>query len=117
MTDSEMKKAKKCLVPWEGTPEQKMRREELWCIEMINSIIAYSYCNGFPDGYTGEKFIKLEEKLPHNYLEEFIETLGRDTVARLIEAQVADVDHIERGVFTDGEGCLYNAIVWKERRS
>lgn len=116
MTDAELKEAEKCLVPWEGTPEQKRCRDELWCIEMINSIIAYSYCYGFPDGYTGEKFIEVEEKRPHNYLEEFIETLGRDTVARLIEAQMADIDHIDCGVFTDDEGCTYNAITWKERR-
>lgn len=120
MTDIELDKAKKELRDcggsmWKGSEEQKKVHARLWCIEMINSIIAYSYCYGFPKGFTGEDFIKAEEKRHYNYLEEYIQKLGRTEVAKLVEEQINDVSTVQCGVFTDDEGCSYNSIVWKQR--
>lgn len=119
MTDIELDKAKKNLrnfggSMWNGTDEQKKAHAKLWCIEMINSIIAYSYCYGFPTDFTGEDFIKAEEKRRYNYLEEYIQKLGRAEVAKLIEDQMNDVSAVRCGVFTDDEGLSYNSIVWKQ---
>lgn len=93
--------------------ERKRREEELWCIEMINSIIAYSYSDGFPSDFTGEDFVKKEESKKRSYLKEYIESLGRSTVVKLAEAQMCDVETIQTNIFVDDEGVSYNSIVWK----
>lgn len=94
--------------------EIKMLHEKIFCIEMINSIIAYSslYCNG-AKGVTGEQFVQCEEQKCHNYLEDYIKTLGRGVVAKLAEEQMADVACVQHNVFIDDEGLSYNSIVWK----
>lgn len=120
MTDTELEREKQKLRDsggsmWKGTEEQRRQGTKLWCIEMINSIIAYTYCYGFPAGFTGEDFLKAEEKRHYNYLEKYVEKLGRFEVSKLIEEQMNDVSKIQRGVFTDNEGCSYNSIVWKQR--
>lgn len=90
------------------TPEIKRRDEELHCIDMINSILAYHYIND------AEKLVEREENSWHNYLEKYISILGRDHVVELVKAQINDIDHIEHAVYEDDEGCIYNSIVWKK---
>lgn len=96
-----------------SSDELKQMHEKIFCIEMINSIIAYSYQCGFPQGLTGEEFIRNEEHKYYNYLAEYVKSLGRQVVAQLIEAQIADVASVQRCVFIDDEGLSYNSIVWK----
>lgn len=96
-----------------SSDELKIMHEKIFCIEMINSIIAYSYQSGFPKGFTGEEFIKNEEYKYHNYLADYIKSLGRQVVVQLIEAQMADVASVKSCVFIDDEGLSYNSIVWK----
>ena len=86
-----------------------LRDRELWCIEMINSILAYS-CNG----YTAEEVMQHEEKSYYNYLAEYVELLGRDRVIALIQGQIDSIAGVRNCVHIDSEGLTYNSIVWKE---
>jgi hypothetical protein len=94
----------------EPPKEHKLLEEELWCIEMINSILCYN-CQGYTDA---EKVIQYEEKSHHNYLADYIKVLGRDKVAKLIDEQIKSIKYIKTDVFTDDEGCSYNSIVWND---
>lgn len=89
--------------------EYELRERELSCISMINSILAYSCF-----GYTAEKVMAHEESAYRNYLADYVEVLGRDKVVALIQGQIDSIDHIERNVFADSEGLMYNSIAWKE---
>ena len=93
------------------TPEDKDREEELWCIDMINSILAYSS----PMWETGEGLVSNEEHSDYNYLDRYIKKFGREKVVELAQKQIDDVERIERNTFTDDEGCTYNSIVWKSK--
>lgn len=93
--------------------ERDRIRNELWCVEMINSIIAYSYSSGFPPNFTGEDLVKNEESKKYSYLSEYIKSLGRSTVVKLADGQICDVSAVRSNVFTDDEGVTYNSIVWK----
>jgi len=88
----------------------KLREEELSCISMINSILAYN-CRGFTDA---EKVMQYEETSWRNYLEEYVELFGRAKVVALIQGQIDSIDAVKQCVFTDSEGVTYNSIMWKE---
>lgn len=92
----------------EPPEEYKLRRQELFCISMIDSILAYG---GF--GRTAKQVLHNQEKSYHNYLEGYVEVLGRDRVIELIQGQIDSIASISNGVFTDGEGCTYNSINYK----
>ena len=89
--------------------EYKMREEELSCIDMINSILAYDWF-----GESAESVIKAEEKKYYNYLEDYVDMFGRDKVVELIQGQIDDISEIKRNVHTDNEGISYNSIIWRE---
>jgi hypothetical protein len=90
-------------------PEEYMlRKEELSCISMIDSILAYG---GF--GLTAEQVMKFEERSYHNYLDQYVKLFGRAKVVELIQGQIDSISSISHGVFTDGEGCTYNSINYK----
>ena len=91
------------------TPEDKIAFEELRCIDMINSILAYDWYRG-----GAEEVMQMQERRYHNYLADYVAVLGRDKVVALIQGQIDDIDHIERNVYIDGEGLPYNEIIWKE---
>ena len=40
--------------------------------------------------------------------------LSEEEKRELLESVLEKVDHVERDVFTDSEGCTYNSIVWKD---
>lgn len=92
----------------------QVRQLELSCISMINSILAYD-CAGWQ---SAEDVLAYEETRPlvgrTNYLQRYVEALGRCNVVRLIEGQIISIDHIEKDVMTDSEGVTYNRIVWQE---
>lgn len=89
--------------------EYELRNQELSCIDMINSILAYG---GF--GYTAEEVMQMEERKHYNYLAKYVELFGRDKVVALIQGQIDSIERIQRATFRDGEGCTYNSIIWKE---
>lgn len=85
------------------------RQLEFNCIEMINSILAYDW-----SGQSAEEIMQMEENSRYNYLDKYVDVLGREKVVDLIQGQMNDIDHIARNVGTDNEGISYNSIVWKE---
>lgn len=89
----------------------QLREEELSCISMINSILAYNWTVGCEGA---EAVMRHEENRYHNYLAQYVKLFGRDKVVELIQNQIDSIDNIERGVGTDSEGVSYNSIVWNE---
>lgn len=96
---------------WVKPPhEYEVREQELNCISMINSILAYQGA-GMTDA---EAVMQMQERRYHNYLADYVEIFGREQVVALIQGQIDDIDHVQHNVHTDSEGCSYNSIVWKE---
>jgi hypothetical protein len=93
----------------EPPKEYKLRDEELSCISMIDSILAYHWF-----GQTAEDVMQMEENGYHNYLADYVEVFGREKVVALIQAQIDDIKEIKRNVFTDNEGLTYNSIIWRD---
>ena len=89
--------------------EYELRDRELWCIDMINSILCYN-CAGYQDA---EQVMRYEETSYHNYLADYVELFGRDKVVALIQEQINSIESINHCVHTDNEGCTYNSINWK----
>lgn len=124
MTDRELEAAKKQLredmnshgYGWingkyiKPPQEYYLRDRELWCIEMINSILAYSGA-GMTDA---EAVMQMEERAYHNYLSDYVELFGRDKVVALIQGQIDSIDRVRHCVYTDNEGVTYNSIIWKD---
>lgn len=94
----------------EPPTEYKIRQNILSCVDMIDSILCYN-CMGYQDA---EKVLEQQENSYHNYLEEYVKTLGRETVIGLIQDQIKSIKRIETGTYTDGEGCCYNTIIYNE---
>lgn len=90
--------------------EYALREEELSCISMINSILAYNWTIGCKGA---EAVMQHEENRYHNYLADYVKLLGRKKVVELIQGQIDSIDSINHNVGTDSEGVTYNAIVWK----
>ena len=107
MTRKEMEQAKMALPKWNNgkppvfTPEQKQLDRELWCRDMINSIMCYHGIANIINNY---------------YLKSYIKELGRDTVECLCAEQIADFKKatVKRNIGPDSEGCYYNAIIWAD---
>ena len=89
----------------------RLKEEELYCIDMINSILAYNWSTGCKGA---EAVMEHEERRYYNYLEKYVETLGRKRVVELIQGQIDSIKEIKRDVGTDSEGVSYNAIIWNE---
>ena len=89
--------------------EYELRQQELSCINMINSILAYDWF-----GQDAEWVMQHEEKAYKNYLAEFVALFGRKKVVELIQGQINSIKSIMRNVHTDSEGLSYNSIVWNE---
>ena len=85
-------------------------KKELSCIEMINSILAYN--NFYERGLTAEDVVEEQESRKYNYLKDYINEFGRDRVVELVQNQMNDIDVVEKCVFTDNEGVMYNSIKW-----
>lgn len=91
--------------------EYEIREQELRCIGMINSILCYN-CQGYTKA---EDVLHYEEHRTYrNYLEEYVDKLGRARVLELIQGQIDSIEGIAVGVFQD-EGLTYNSIIWKEK--
>lgn len=104
MTDDELDAAKRDIKDHSSPEAQKLS-----CIDMINSILAY-YPGDFHDP------AEIDNILNDEYLQKYIETLGKDTVVNLIKDQINDIDGIDQNVATDSDGLSYNSIRWKKRK-
>lgn len=115
----------------ELTPEKQKRYEELQCVGMINSILAYDWtgCHELPlvvydknykmiiSGflpYTSEGVLEHDLRGLHPYLKQYVDKLGRQRVLELIQGQMDSVEKVQTNVYTDSEGCTYNSIIYKE---
>lgn len=109
MTDRQIQAIRNNLPKWSNgkppilTDEQKQLDKELNCREMINSILCY-------DG-------------PYNiinnlYLKKYINELGLNSVQKLCDEQIKDFEKaiVKHNVYTDSEGCSYNAIIWADEQ-
>ena len=88
--------------------EYEIRSEELNCIDMINSILAYKWF-----GENAESVLKAQEKSYKNYLEKYVRLFGKNKVISLIQGQIDSIKNINRNCGADSEGLVYNSIVWK----
>lgn len=109
MTEKEIAKARETLPSWRnGTPviytdEQKQLDRELWCREMINSILVYH-----------GKFNIMNDE----YLKKYIKELGLERVKELVDEQVEDFEKaiVLKNTSVDCEGVSYNSIIWADER-
>lgn len=111
MTGKEFERERRTVQSLEMSPERTLRRLELECISMINSVLAYE-CQGLKKA---EAVMQYEEQGYYNYLARFVEKFGREYVLNLIQNQIDDIEEVKNNVFIDDEGISYNDIVWKER--
>lgn len=107
MTDKQIQAAKRTLrlePNQKRTPEQQKLSDELWCRDMINSILAYG----------DESDLKKDSYQYETYLEKYESKIGTERVQELITEQIADFRKatLIKNVFTDDEGLCYNSIVW-----
>ena len=112
MTRKQIEAAKKALPGfWEPKTAMQHRQEkELSCREMINSCLVYGSANyGFYNPATGEF---------GRYSENYVKSLGKETVIRLYNEQASDFSRavVKHGVYTDGEGCSYNTCIWEDEQ-
>lgn len=109
MTDKELQKLKDSLPKWENgkppvfTEEQEQLEKEIWCIEMINSILIYDGKNNI---------------MKNQYLQKHIKELGYKVVENLVNEQIKDVEKakIIRNAHVDYEGLSYNSIIWADEQ-
>lgn len=91
-----------------GTPKEERLFDELECVDMINSILAYSLFTFKPKNLNSEA----EQALKNRYLKTYIESLGSNRVLELIKGQISAISSIKQGVYTDSDGLSYNSIIW-----
>lgn len=107
MTGKEIERMRNSMPKWENgkppvlTAEQERIDRELWCREMINSILIYYGKNNI---------------MNDRYLKDYIEELGIETVKRLVNEQIEDFEKatVLVDVHTDYEGLSYNSIIWAD---
>ena len=103
------KKEVEAAYPDKTCEEYRRLNKEIWCREMVNSILCYG---GF--GKTATQVYEAEEKSPHNYLKDYVDVLGKVRVMEIIKEQIESIVDIRHCVYEDNEGCSYNSIIWKE---
>lgn len=77
------------------------------CCEMAESLFAYGFAS----------LDKPEDVLKSRYMEDYIKEFGADKVVELARKVADSIDRIEYDVFTDGEGCSYNSVKYKDDAS
>ena len=107
MTDKQIQAARETLpsVYVQKTEEERKLERELFCREMINSILIY---NG----------VKALDEEMDRYLLRYVKELSKERVLELIKEQVADFEKaiVKRNVYTDWEGCTYNTCLWADEQ-
>ena len=82
------------------------------CIGMLNSMIAYDWDRK----ETAKEFLdRIEGTHTYDYIKKYVDELGKDKVAELMQRQIDDVDRIAYAG-TDSDGVGYNAIIWKDSK-
>lgn len=82
------------------------------CIGMLNSMIAYDWDRK----ETAKEFLdRIEGTHTYEYIKKYVDELGKDKVAELMQRQIDDVDRVVYAG-TDSEGVGYNSIIWKDAK-
>ena len=111
MTDKQIRAAKDSLPRLRDMNEEQERvYAELSCREMINSIMIYGNINS----PYNEKEDKLDRYLEERWQERGMFYVPRKRIIELVKEQQADFAKakVNRGVYTDHEGCTYNSCTW-----
>jgi hypothetical protein len=112
MTGKQIEAAKKLLPSplMKMTSRQRRLREELDCRDMINSCLIY--------GSAGYDFYNPHTGVFGQYAEDYVKTLGKDSVIRLFNEQHCDFSKavVRYSVYTDREGCTYNSCKWEDEQ-
>lgn len=95
---------------WSGPEEVRKRCWELAAIDMIHSLLAYNY----PLSMSGKEILDKEKSSSHNYLENYIDALGEESVVRLIDGERNSISDVKTCVYTDSEGVTYNSIMFSD---
>lgn len=111
MTGNELEKVVET-IPHQTASYRFFNKEFGYVLEMINSCICYSKYMKERDNIDPASMAELIYN-SEPYLQEFGRKYGRSTIVDLIDEQVNDIDHIEYNSAEDGEGCVYNHIVWR----
>lgn len=103
MTTTQIQEARRNLNRLNSSDTARLR-DELWCRDMINSILAYY----------DETDLEPESYIYTTYLDRFERKLGTVRLGELIREQLADFRSatLLRGVCVDEDGTVYNSIVW-----
>lgn len=94
------------------TEEQKARREELSLRSMIMSCLTYG-----EDIFTAKNYVNcFDEYYNRPYADEYIDVLGYEKVMEIYNDQKAYFERgkVEKAVYTDSEGVVYNRFVEEE---
>ena len=86
--------------------------EELDCIDMINSCLAYG-----SDPYAiHDKWWCGHGYCKRSYMSDYEDKLGKERVQELVNQQREEFSHaiIMHSVYTDGEGCTYNSVIFAD---
>jgi len=111
MTGKQIKAAQDSLPRLGSMNEEQVKlHAELSCREMINSIMIYGNINS----PYNEKTEKLNYYLLKYAKDSGFYGIGKERVLELIREQQADFANakVNCGVYTDGEGCVYNSVSW-----
>ena len=87
------------------TKEDKRLYEELDCISMLNSCLAY-----------GVDPFRIRDYCGTSYMTDYEKTLGKRRVKQLYEMQVEEFSKttIISNSYTDSEGCSYNSVIFAD---
>jgi len=96
-------------LPKEKSDEFYRYSRETACIDMLHSILTYSD----PETWTVDNILK------DHYMQQYIKELGKDTVANLIQQEIAEYQDatIDYNSYTDSEGLSYNSVRFRDDKS
>ena len=91
-------------LPQEQVDAFDLEEDEIWCIEMIHSILTY----------TSDRDI--DRLIKDRYLQKYIDELGEDKVRELLAGEIEEYKNatINRDVYTDSEGVTYNSVKFRD---
>lgn len=77
---------------------------ELWCIEMVHSILTYSSDRN------------IDTLIKNKYLKKYIDELGEDRVREILADEIEEYKNatINKGTYTDSEDVTYNSVTFSD---
>lgn len=93
------------------TERQSKQLSIIQCLDMIDSIIAYS-----PQGNKSlaRDILNKDLSSKYSYLKQYVNMFSYHFVWACINSQLKSIDKINTNVFTDDEGLSYNSVIYKK---